>query len=109
LEWNGQYWIHQVYTTDKLVVRLINQQIKEAEFKQKVARLLRRKLFILKRWEAVNGYLDCRKKPFNNYKWKAEIPEENPWREYMKEDEEIELKIEVGYNTFKKIIVGRYI
>jgi hypothetical protein len=47
--WNEQYWIHQVYTTDKLEVKLINQQIKEAESKQKVARLLKRKLFIFKR------------------------------------------------------------
>jgi hypothetical protein len=103
MEWNKQYWIHQVYTTDKLEVRLINQQIKEAEFNQRVAKLLKKKLFILKRWETVKKYLDFRKKKSKTYKWKPETPEENSWREFMKEAEDREYKIEVGYKTFQEL------
>jgi hypothetical protein len=103
MEWNGQYWIHQVYIIDKLEVRLINQQIKETELKQRVAKLLKKKLFILKRWERVKKYLDFRSKQFNNYKWKPETPEENTWREFMKDAEDREYKIEVGYNTFQEL------
>jgi hypothetical protein len=103
IEWNGQYWIHQVYTTDKLEVRLINQQIKEEKFNQRVAKLLKKKLFILKRWETAKKYLDFRKKKSNAYKWKSETPEENTWREFMKEAEDREYKIEVGYNTFQEL------
>jgi hypothetical protein len=57
--------------------------------------------FVLKRWETVKKYLDFRKKKSDSYKWKPETPEENAWREFMKEAEEREYKIDVGYNTFQ--------
>jgi hypothetical protein len=71
-----------------LEVKLINQQIKEEESKQKVARLLKRNIFILKRWEAVKEYLDFRVKQIDNYKWKEETVEVNTWGNYMNREVE---------------------
>jgi hypothetical protein len=64
-----------------LEVRQINQQIKEAESRQKVTRLLKKKLFILKKWEAVKENLDFRVKQIDNYKWKEETVKVNTWRD----------------------------
>jgi hypothetical protein len=79
-EWSGQPWIHNLYLSDKSTIKNLNQMIPNEKSKPKILKLLRKRIRIRKRWNAIEEYQQVRKELTDELKWFEKTPRLNTWR-----------------------------
>jgi hypothetical protein len=100
--WWVQYWTHQIYTSDKLALRMMNQTNRITDSKWNIYKLGSKKVQILKRWEAVKEYLEFRAKLSEEFNRKEENINDNIWKRFLEKDVERERRLELAYNKYAK-------